>query len=58
MHNLIDLCLVLERMCWHGLKINLLKCVIGVFTGKLLEFIIYEHGIEIDPMKIESIDKV
>jgi hypothetical protein len=29
-----------------------------VSTGKFLGFIIYEHGIEIDPKKIESIQKV
>jgi hypothetical protein len=33
---------------------NLLKCVFG----KFLEFIIHEHGIKIDPKKIESINKV
>jgi hypothetical protein len=37
---------------------NPLKCVFDVSTGKFLGFIIYEHGIEIDPMKIESINKV
>jgi hypothetical protein len=29
-----------------------------VSTGKFLEFIIHEHGIEIDLTKIESINKV
>jgi hypothetical protein len=37
---------------------NPLKCAFGVFAGKFLGFIIYEHGIEIDPKKIESINKV
>jgi hypothetical protein len=32
--------------------------VFGVSAGKFLGFIIHEHGIEIDPMKIESINKV
>jgi hypothetical protein len=32
--------------------------VFGVLTGKLLGFIIHEHGIDIDPKKIESINKV
>jgi hypothetical protein len=37
---------------------NPLKCVFSVSTGKFLGFIIHEHGIEIDPKKIESINKV
>jgi hypothetical protein len=59
MHShLADLRLSLERMRQYGLKINLLKCVFGVSAGKFLGFIIHEHGIEIDPKKIESINKV
>jgi hypothetical protein len=56
--HLADLCLALERMCRYGLKMNPLKCVFGVSAGKFLRFIIHEHGIEIDPTKIESINKV
>jgi hypothetical protein len=37
---------------------NSLKCVFGVLAGKFLEFIIYEDGIEIDPKKIEPIQKI
>jgi hypothetical protein len=57
-NHLADLCLALERMRRYGLKMNLLKCVFGVSVDKFLEFIIHEHGIEIDPTKIESINKV
>jgi hypothetical protein len=32
--------------------------VFGVSAGKFLGFIIHEHGIEIDPKKIKSINKV
>jgi hypothetical protein len=56
--HLADLRLALERMCRYGLKTNLLKYAFGVSAGKFLEFIIHEHGIEIDPTKIESINKV
>jgi hypothetical protein len=56
--HLANLHLALERMRRYGLRINLLKCVFGVSAGKFLEFIIHEQGIEIDPMKIESINKV
>jgi hypothetical protein len=35
-----------------------LKCAFRVLVGKLLGFIIYESGIEIDPKKIEAIQNV
>jgi hypothetical protein len=57
-HHLADLHLALERMYPYGLKINPLKCAFSVSAGKFLAFIIHEHGIEIDPTKIESIKKV
>jgi hypothetical protein len=56
--HLADLRLALRRMCRYGLKMNPLKCAIGVSTSKLLGFIIHGHGIEIYPKKIESINKV
>jgi hypothetical protein len=56
--HLADLCLALGRMCQYGLKINPLRCMFGVSTGKVLGFIIPEHGIQIDPKKIECIKKV
>jgi hypothetical protein len=57
-NHLAELRLVLERMRQYGLKMNPLKCAFGVSAGKFLAFIIHEHGIEIDPTKIESINKV
>jgi hypothetical protein len=57
-NHLADLCLPLERMHRYGLKMNPLKYVCGVSAGKFLGFIIHEHGIEIDPKKIVSINKV
>jgi hypothetical protein len=50
--HLADLHLALERMRRYGLKMNPLKCVFDVSAGKFLGFIIHEHGIEIDPIKI------
>lgn len=35
----------------HGLKMNPLKCVFGVFAGEFLGFVIHEKGIEIDKNK-------
>jgi hypothetical protein len=57
-NHLADLCLALERISRYGLKMDPLKCVFGVSAGKFLGFIVHEHGIEIDPTKIESINKV
>jgi hypothetical protein len=37
---------------------NHLKCAFGVSSGKFLGFIIHENGVEIDPKKIEVIQKV
>jgi hypothetical protein len=56
--HLVGLRLALERMCLYELKMNPLKCAFNVLTGKFLWFIIHEHGIEMDPKKIESINKV
>jgi hypothetical protein len=47
-----------ERICHFGLKMNPLKCAFGVSSDKFLGFIIHENGIEIDPKKIEVIQKV
>jgi hypothetical protein len=57
-NHLADLHLALERMRQYGLKMNPLKCVFGVSAGKFLGFIVHEHGMKIDPTKIESINKV
>jgi hypothetical protein len=57
-NHLADLLLALERMHRYGLKMNPLKCAFGVSAGKFLGFIIHEYGIEIDPTKIESINKM
>jgi hypothetical protein len=57
-HHLADLRLALERMCQYGLKMNPLKCMFGVLAGMFLRFIIHENGIEIDPKKLETIQKV
>jgi hypothetical protein len=56
--HLVNLRLALERMRRYGSKMNPLKCAFGVSADKFLEFIIHEPGIEIDPTKIEFINKV
>jgi hypothetical protein len=37
---------------------NSLKCVFGVSASLFLGFIVHEHGIEVDPKKIEAIKKI
>jgi hypothetical protein len=37
---------------------NRLKCTFGMSASKFLGFLIDEHGTEIDPTKIESINKM
>ena len=38
-----------------NIKLNPLKCVFGVPTGKLLGFIISHRGIEVNPEKIKAV---
>jgi hypothetical protein len=56
--HMTDLKLSLERMKKYGLQMNPLKCAFGVTSGGFLGFIVHEHGIKIDPKKIESIGKI
>jgi hypothetical protein len=56
--HMTDLKLSLERMKKYGLWMNPLKCTFGVTWGRFLGFIVHEHGIQIDPKKIESIGKI
>jgi hypothetical protein len=37
---------------------NPLKCAFGVTSGRFLGFVVHEHGIQIDPKKIESIGEI
>jgi hypothetical protein len=56
--HMADLKLSLERMKKYELQMNPLKCVFRVTSGRFLGFIVHEHGIQIDPKKIESIGKI
>jgi hypothetical protein len=41
-----------------GLRMNPLGCAFGVTSGRFMGFVVHEHGIQIDPKKIESIGKI
>jgi hypothetical protein len=56
--HMTDLKLLLERMKKYGPWMNPLKCAFRVTLGRFLGFIVHEHGIQIDPKKIESIRKI
>jgi hypothetical protein len=56
--HMTDLKFSLERMKKYGLQMNPLKCAFGVMLGRFSGFIVHEHGIQIDPKKIESIRTV
>jgi hypothetical protein len=56
--HMTDLKLSLERMTKYGLQMNPLKCTFGVTSGRFLAFVVHEHGIQIDPKKIESTGKI
>jgi hypothetical protein len=53
-----NLKLSLERMKKYRLRMNPLKYAFGVTSERFLGFIVQEHGIQIDPQKIESIGKI
>jgi hypothetical protein len=56
--HLIDLKLSLEMMKKYGLWMNPLESAFGVTLGRFLVFIVHEHGVQIDPKKIESIGNI
>src|SRR3954452_20865897 len=42
----------------YQIKLNPEKCVFGVPAGKLLGFLVFERGIECNPEKIATIDRM
>jgi hypothetical protein len=56
--HMIDIKLSLERMKKYGLRMNPLRCTFRVTSGRFLGFVVHEHGIQIDPKKIDSIGKI
>jgi len=46
---------VFEKSRTHQLKMNPLKCSLGVTSGKFLGFVVRKEGIEIDTDKVKAI---
>ena len=55
---LVDLRKLSKRLIKYMLRLNLNKCVIGASSGKLLDFIVSQRGIEMDPAKVQTIQDI
>jgi hypothetical protein len=47
--------LVFERCRYYHIRLNPHKCIFCIRSGRLLGFLVSEHGIMVDPMKVEEI---
>ncbi|KAL0458500.1 UNVERIFIED_CONTAM: Transposon Tf2-12 polyprotein [Sesamum latifolium] len=56
--HLADLQIVFDRLRKYNLKMIPLKCAFGVSSGKFLGFIVRYRGIEVDPAKVDAIQKM
>jgi hypothetical protein len=56
--HMTDLRVSPERMRKYVLKMNPLKCAFGVTASRFLGFIVHEKGIQIDPKKVQGINKM
>lgn len=54
-NHLQDLGPILDHMEKFSLKLNPKKCAFGVTSGKLLGYIVFTRGIEMDPKKVQDI---
>ncbi|XP_031378343.1 uncharacterized protein LOC116193738 [Punica granatum] len=53
--HLVNLKRLFDRLKKYKLRLNPAKCTFGSKLGKLLGFIVSEHGIEVDPDKVKAI---
>ena len=53
-----DLEQTFRKLRENSIKLNPKKCVFGIPRGMLLEFIVFEHGIEANPEKILAITRM
>ena len=57
-HLVVDLEQTFTKLRANDIKLNPEKCVFGVPRGKLLGFIVFEHGIEANLEKILAITRM
>ena len=53
--HLIDLRKLFKLLIKYRLRLNPNKCIFGASLGKLLDFIVSQRGIEVDPAKVQAI---
>ncbi|XP_070021750.1 uncharacterized mitochondrial protein AtMg00860-like [Nicotiana sylvestris] len=56
--KIVDLRKFFKRLRRYNLKLNPAKCAYGVLAKKLLGFIVSCRGIELDPSKVKTIQKL
>lgn len=56
--HVADLRDIFQRCREFGISLNPKKCIFSTSKGKLLGHIILEHGISIDPDKVNAIQKI
>jgi hypothetical protein len=56
--HLDDLRIVFHRCRQYNIRLNPLKCVFCVTVGCLLGFIVSQHGITVDPLKVQAITEI
>ena len=49
---------VFDRLKTYKLRLNPNKCIFGVRSGKLLGFVVSDKGIQVDPVKVKSIQEM
>ena len=53
--HFVNLRKLFKRLLKYRLRLNPAKCTFGVKLGKLLDFIVSQKGIEVDPDKVKAI---
>jgi hypothetical protein len=56
--QLDDLCIIFQQCHQYNILLNPLKCVFCVTVGCLLGFIISQHGIMVEPLKVQAITEI
>jgi hypothetical protein len=47
-----------DNLCTYKMIINHKKCMFGVSSGKLLGYMVSSRGIDVNPKKVEAIEKL
>jgi hypothetical protein len=53
-----NFCIAFDCLRANGVKLNPEKCVFGVPRGMLLGYIVYQQGIEPNPVKVSPLDRM